>query len=1241
MQRSGFKSQARKYDDDANGKAKASRAGSITQFSCLLFVLGALSVIVPVLLGSAVPKNRAEYVQNVKNALRSFTIRRPDTPPVDTEAARLLFSTYSSSAKSLQAKEIADGLLAAVLLQPPTAGSEVPVGPMPAAHATEEAVIPFLSAIQPVVETMLDSSDTSALGQDPSALYLLALCTHWEGVPADMRGERLTEGRRIADHLLARTTPDGLYDIRSASSIEATSLSSTPVLAVRTLRQVQAMAGLRCLGKLLDAQNRVIVGKHAPQTKGGRRHRLQAIREHNSAVRRAAQAAGISLADDEEGEGAPGSQQNKARRAPLQEIRRNDALNAKKAAEEEARAPPRPAAAGRKSVLQEMRARKGRALLQVGVGGGDTGTGGGNILTSLVTAGASYYAGAERLRRGLSQLVPDAGEEGAPALYWGLTYSSPGSGLTPQEGEEEDKGVPVEKPGELDLERLAPVSTLTSELAQTLLYLEPGDIPDDLLQSIAESSVALTTPVGIRMESGGAAGAGDAWETDTAAWRVAPGEQAVIVQGALKHLLALDDHASREQAEEGGTGADKVPGEAELKHGLEEKEWATADALAALMDRALRIAPALAAVQKEAAGRNDERMRRASSRVDSLLHTKQLGGGKRQVEAAEDEHTVSMLSSAHRFPFATTFIPVGPTETAVDPRSAPPMLPLWSWIRGSSGLTGTLFRLQYVATMVMGGAKVDIKEGVHKEAVDSPTSLGKDAGRALAQELLSSLAYPVHGLQVVRLPGQPEGGQGMTQGQRREQEGMKKAAEENLAALGLTSGRSLGVEQVVVQVPAHAHDAAPGAQADVHGEAEEVTGTLSVRGDGHPVALPTVVAAQLLRVLYESAYTWHKSRAQRGRSGASPSPPALNPHPVPPTGEQGDRKKVLIEKGKAALRAVGHQLQAVKLQSVLFPFKRRGAAAGPAPSISNGALLSFLTSGTQQAEALVQRLYWGDAEREEAWREKCTSADGCPGLHSGGDGASDAGAAAQPVSRPVPVPQAEGPGGRSAAAAEPNNLPALDGGAAPAVSGADRTGVGDVLSDSPAEWLEGEGGQEAEGGAGEGETSTLPVLVDAAALHSRICERASKYWFAAGGQPAWYASCCESDGGKAMQHAQELVQEGDLPKFLCKSNPESDKYAAFPCSYVEDNLCDCGADGLDENSTSACGAAGGAFKCESGVKTVKDGALAKAGADAEELPQGKAAQQLPRGALARYGYIAADKVGDGVEDCVDGEDESG
>ena len=209
-----------------------------------------------------------------------------------------------------------------------------------------------------------------------------------------------------------------------------------------------------------------------------------------------------------------------------------------------------------------------------------------------------------------------------------------------------------------------------------------------------------------------------------------------------------------------------------------------------------------------------------------------------------------------------------------------------------------------------------------------------------------------------------------------------------------------------------------------------------------------------------------------------------------------------------------------------------------------------------------------------------------------------------------------------------------------------------------------------------------PVVVNVLDVFARVCPTNDDGSAAAVpyAQP-WAAQCC-GDAMTALVLRQAapaaagedatgggggggMVPLAELPRFACAPRraplppPAAAAAAAalaaavppadgsVSCGAVLDDYCDC-ADGADEPTTAACAGTsasggGGLFFCASGALAVRGGALAPPAADAappppSQLPPAQLAG-LSREALARAGYVPADKVRDGVRDCAGGEDE--
>ena len=229
-----------------------------------------------------------------------------------------------------------------------------------------------------------------------------------------------------------------------------------------------------------------------------------------------------------------------------------------------------------------------------------------HLLPSLTEASQGLVnealVAAERLRRGLADLHlarDEAGDEEGP-------YDV-GSALPASDAPAPMGGAAAAAAQEPPAP-LRRVRRLTSQLPMMLLFLDDGDVPPGVMAAMATAALRLASPVGLALWAapGGAPGGGG---SSASAWRVSPQEQALIVAGALKHML---------------------PAARRARVGLEEEEsgdseWAAADALLLLVDAALRCAAPLARVEREAAERSMETLGTLQqlSAARSLL----VGGG--------------------------------------------------------------------------------------------------------------------------------------------------------------------------------------------------------------------------------------------------------------------------------------------------------------------------------------------------------------------------------------------------------------------------------------------------------------------------------------------------------------------------------------------------------------------------------------------------------------------------------------
>jgi hypothetical protein len=168
---------------------------------------------------------------------------------------------------------------------------------------------------------------------------------------------------------------------------------------------------------------------------------------------------------------------------------------------------------------------------------------------------------------------------------------------------------------------------------------------------------------------------------------------------------------------------------------------------------------------------------------------------------------------------------------------------------------------------------------------------------------------------------------------------------------------------------------------------------------------------------------------------------------------------------------------------------------------------------------------------------------------------------------------------------------------------------------------------------------SIPILIDVLLLYERLCANNSSV------DAPWAQSCCASgalsslirgdDPGNGFDNNAMMVSLSAIPTFLCSESADA---AAMPgkggilskrsirvsCASVRDDYCDCTADGADEDKTAACSAVGPSvkFRCSKGVRNLKGGSV---GSDDNDEKADL--------------FISVSKVGDEIEDCIDGEDE--
>jgi hypothetical protein len=861
-----------------------------------------------------------------------------------------------------------------------------------------------------------------------------------------------------------------------------------------------------------------------------------------------------------------------------------------------------------------------------------------------------FLGAAERLRRGLFRmyLPSDEATDGGGPFDLGLA-------VAPEAASASAAAAAAALPDLDTLQAIRRVRGLTSDLPLMLLFLEHRDLPAAVVEEIAEASAAaLATPLGIKggRDLGGAegnrggavsaAGVGAVYSVGVP-WRVAPVEQAAILLGALKHMLPLSGHtAGGNVGDESGTG-----------------DASAADALSALVDVVLRIAPVLSQLEAESASRTSENVREklvalqsglaAEVRVKDKMRAAGLAamsagaggvaaravakfslaaaaaaakaGGGAEGGASTGSSSVLVVptpppalaslanstdplaalgASAFSLTFPEYLTPLAPGDLPLDPRASaldPRTLDLLS---EGSGQAGGLFRKRLAERLRGAGENgladaADLVAKGGRAAAGSTTASGANdavasARTTLLRHMLRSVRYPeANGLAVIR----PFGGSSSA------------------------DGGSPPVEHVVLDVPRHEHGGAEGAEGG--GES-----TLLVRGDGHPLAVTSAVAAHFFRTLYEDAFTWLRARerAERedeaarraaGRSGAG--------------GEGGGGKgKGFLTLQIARLRPAAGAGAGAAGDEGASGAASSSTSGGPSlRAVSSSSMLLFLTSRAADVSLLVTTFTWLREPHIARWRQM-------RGGKVEGAGSASAAAAAAAAAAPAPPP------------------------------------AGRALGDTSASPV----------------PSAGSVLVDVTALHARLCSPAALESLGGERDRVWTGACCGEEvlalvrkaaaAGAGAGAAAARVPVSSLPTFPC-AGPRRGKGTAgegglaapaasddlpplqVSCAYARDDFCDCEGDAADEPDSSACAgsplAPGAAFLCPSGVLEVAQGALAphlaapgllpSGGADGAEGAAAAAAvlARLRPAELAAYGYIHASKVGDGVKDCVGGEDEGG
>ena len=811
----------------------------------------------------------------------------------------------------------------------------------------------------------------------------------------------------------------------------------------------------------------------------------------------------------------------------------------------------------------------------------------------------------------------------------------------------------------------SPGSRPSPELAQLLLFLEPGDLPQAVLGRLAASLASLETPVGLSHGEDGA---------------LSPVAQAVALLGAVKHVLALEGGGGERQdlapagdvmddlSDEMGGGSpdpvddgsawraiDEYAAEEEAAEAEAERAAAEAEAggvygegplldlLTDVMEAALRVAPLLEQLEAEAGGRTAARdiaavlgraLRATPTPVggEALaalgLHPSAPSGA-----APEADTFARLAAAAHRLTFPELLVPLSPSDpTPLKPGLAAPILPAWTLLKNTA--------MDKLVASKLGGYAVQVVAGNRTRSLRSGlAAAGGGAGKAVGK--LLELFYPEGGLRVVRLP--VTGGESAKGAPDRvvEQVVVRSGAKrpsvlsQAVAALGRTVLR-------ITPTPA------PLAPVSTSGGSD---GSF-FRGAGHPLSLPTVVTARLLRQVYGAARSITAARAA-GRLAAEPGAPPL-------------------ARVKSAL-AIAFRTRVVQpsredVNSVLTsPFA--GVLLGVNGSLGDAVTWLDASSRRAAASAMDARLV-SAAEAAEAAAAAATPpppAPAEPGFLSPQGVDPDVVAPDDPrwVGRMKPLggempadvygDVLDAPGALDAdvlvKAPRPSHAPFMP---VPEEGEARAVPVPEVGEAEAAARPTSDGDDAPPPAAFVKRSGEKPRSVDVIALFSKICPLdAADTLF----RP-WAAECCgEALSALVIAAADDsstarMVSVDALPTFTCARVPGVGDAVLGPvrrpisCGAVGDGFCDCSWDGGDEHGLSgACASSTrqvGVFYCPSGVRVVGHGELGEAphGAVSTPPPLAQLFVGVPPASLAAWGYLPASKVGDGVQDCVGGEDEA-
>lgn len=724
----------------------------------------------------------------------------------------------------------------------------------------------------------------------------------------------------------------------------------------------------------------------------------------------------------------------------------------------------------------------------------------------------------------------------------------------------------------------------TLDVALLLFFLDPEDIPVSVLGDIASAGGYLATPAGL------ANGHASAALTD-ATWAVSPLGNALALAGALKHLLPAVSRAhalADEPADEGDADVAQAntdgwfgAGVADSSFGNADAEWVSVDALVSLLDDILRVGAPLDAAGKEAALRTAEEARRAAKVGAS--------GG----------------SSMAALTYPAFFVPLSSQETTIAPR----------------GVTGR------AAAWVRGALRAGVDAA--QPPLNAPETTADAQPRSGATP--SYGGYPAHGLPVVR--------------------GVDASVDEHvvvrlapLPALATTTRSHL-------YESAHSRVEWSDADADSQGVGAGVGRAVRVRGAGARAHVGTAVAASFFRRLFESAEEW-TARADAALALASTRHPSQSPLP---------RLEAVASHLRSATLWPARALRALRAA-------RRGGAFSSAalPPLAAHKMLRFFASGAADVLILSAEFEFGDSAARRVWHAASSSAV----VYATSQASTvflDIGEA-DLVAAPTDAVERAASSPSVADAAAPTKASSKDSHLTPPVGAY----VHDATENTTAEAMghttprklrrdpslshappaDPTPAVAANVVAAEDDVASVSPLTPAVSpapiprhrvtvnvleLFARLCSDNSSVG------TAWGDTCCAPGALSLLSRSDtgdtaiaEHVDANAIPTFICL---ESDSAASWPgrglresirvsCAAVRDDFCDCTGDAADEDKSAACAAVPGAkFRCgPAGATRASSGELV---AVTDEVGDENDS------AL----FIDASKVGDGVRDCIGGEDE--